>query len=184
MTSSKSLFPQSAQIARENAWPARVDEVVYRGATIDVYATAAALTPEAAAPLVDALAVSVEGVDSRWVAEADVPPTLQLADFQVHGALVLGPWRPFGPWASHDWLTQAGMLQLGDEAPRPFRGSHPLGGPLSGLGPWLRHLTRHGQSVPAGTVVSTGSWSGCLPVARGTRVRLAFDGLGALTLAL
>lgn len=147
-------------------------------------ATAAALTPEAAAPLVDALAVSVEVVDSRWVAEADVPPTLQLADFQVHGALVLGPWRPFGPWASHDWLTQAGMLQLGDEAPRPFRGSHPLGGPLWGLGPWLRHLTRHGQSVPAGTVVSTGSWSGCLPVARGTRVRLAFDGLGALTLDL
>ena len=45
-------------------------------------------------------------------------------------------------------------------------------------------LFRSGQTVPAGTVVSTGSWSGCLPVARGTRVRVAFDGLGALTLDL
>ncbi len=165
-------------------WPRVEAEVALRlGRPVDP-ATAAAVTPETSAALVDALALSIEVVDSRWAAGAEVAPTLQLADFQVHGALALGPWQPFGPWAAHDWSAQAGTLQIGDEAPRPFRGSHPLGGPLWGLGPWLRHLTRHGQTVPAGTVVSTGSWSGCLPVARGQTVRVAFGGLGALAVAL
>jgi hypothetical protein len=165
-------------------WPRVEAEVALRlGRPVDP-AAAAAVTPETSAALVDALALSIEVVDSRWAAGAAVAPALQLADFQVHGALALGPWQAFGPWADHDWSSQTGTLWIGDDAPRAFRGSHPLGSPLWGLGPWLRHLTRHGQTVPAGTVVTTGSWSGCLPVARGQTVRIAFDGLGALALAL
>ncbi|NDY93671.1 fumarylacetoacetate hydrolase family protein [Ideonella livida] len=144
-------------------------------------AQAAALTPEDAARVVDAFALSMEVVDSRWAAGAVVPPPAQLADFQVHGALVLGPWQPLSP---RDWTAQALTLAWDGQDSLAFTGTHTLGGPLWGVPAWLRHLTRHGQTVPAGTVVTTGSWSGCRPVPRGATVRLAFEGLGTLACQL
>src|SRR5690606_39143113 len=41
-------------------------------------------------PLIDAMAVSIEIVDNRWVEGFDAPALLRLADMQAHGALVLG----------------------------------------------------------------------------------------------
>ena len=43
---------------------------------------------------------------------------------------------------------------------------------------WLRHATRDGTTVPAGTVVTTGSWCGVLTAQAGNRVVAAFDGIG------
>ena len=51
--------------------------------------------------LVDAMAVSVEVVDSRWgppAPDAQDVPWLKLADQQSHGALVLGEWRARSPF--------------------------------------------------------------------------------------
>lgn len=148
-------------------------------------ALANTLTPDTAEPLVDALALSVEIVDSRWAAGAQVSAPLQLADFQVHGALVLGPWLDWArDGAGRDWSAQGGHQWIGEGPAQAFAGSHPLGSPLWGLAGCLRHLTRHGQTVPAGTVVTTGSWSGCRPVGRGQPLRMAFDGLGELALVI
>ena len=144
-------------------------------------AQAEALTPASAAAWVDAMAVAMEVVDSRWVDDAALTPALRLADFQVHGALVLGAWQP---WRARDWARQRCVLRLGDAAPIERVGSHPLGDPAWLLPPWLRHLTRHGATVPAGTVVSTGSWTGCLPLPAATLASVAFDGLGELALTL
>lgn len=144
-------------------------------------ATAQSLHPDEAPALVDALAVAIEVVDSRWRDLTHTPPLLKLADFQVHGALVLGPWRP---WQAVDWSAQTGRLRMGGDAPIEFRGSHPLGTPTWLLPGWLRHLTRHGSTVPAGTVVTTGAWCGGVPVARGQRVQAQFDGLGEVGLWL
>ena len=144
-------------------------------------AQAQALTPHSAEALIDAMALSIEVVDSRWQSLAAAGARLKLADFQVHGALLLGPWQP---WRDRDWAAQRGSVQFGDAAPTDFQGSHSLGTPQWLLPQWLRHLSRHGQTVPAGTVVTTGSWSGCVPVARGSRVRVRFDQLGELALTL
>ncbi|MBQ0944732.1 fumarylacetoacetate hydrolase family protein [Ideonella sp. 4Y16] len=144
-------------------------------------ATAQRLHPDEAPALVDALAVAIEVVDSRWRDLAHTPPLLKLADFQVHGALVLGPWQP---WRAIDWSAQAGWLRCGDAAPIAFRGSHPLGTPTWLLPGWLRYLTRHGATVPAGTVVTTGAWCGGVPVSRGQHVLAHFDGLGEVEMWL
>ena len=140
-------------------------------------AQAATLTPEQARFLVDALAVAVEVVDCRWAERADAPPLLQLADGQWHGALALGPWLPWNP--SHDWATQSCRLTVaGAEVHRT--GSHPLGEPAWLLPVWLRHLTRHGATVPAGTVVTTGNWTGATPWPADSVADVVFDGLGRL----
>ncbi|MBO9513295.1 MAG: fumarylacetoacetate hydrolase family protein [Variovorax sp.] len=137
-------------------------------------------------PLLDGMAVSVEVVDSRWClppggAEPADLARLHLADQQVHGALVLGDWVPF---EARDWHAQTCTLQIADEPERAFRGSHPLGSPTWLLPQWLAHLTREQGVVHAGTIVTTGTWSGALPIAAGDRVQVGFEGIGTLILQL
>ena len=142
-------------------------------------AQAATMTYEDARALVDAMTVSIELVDSRWAQEA--PPLLKLADLQAHGALVLGDWVPF---AARDWAAQACTVQIGGKPLVERRGTHPLGDPAALLPGWLRHVTRNGATVAAGTVVTTGSWCGMLPTAPGDRVRVRFDGVGEASVQL
>lgn len=139
------------------------------------------LTPEDAPALVDALCVSIEVVDTRWAAGRAVPPLLKLADLQVHGALVLGDFRPFAPFKTHDWAQQECQVRIGNEV-RAFRGSLGVGNPSWVLPDWLRHLSRHGATVPAGTVVSTGTWCGLLDAKAGDEVSVEFPGVGVTTL--
>lgn len=136
---------------------------------------AAALTPESAAALVDAMAVSIEIVDSRWQDPAQATPLLRLADQQSHGALVLGAWVPY---AARDWAAQTCETRIGRNAPDLRRATHPLGDPAWLLPIWLRHATRDGATVPSGAVVTTGSWVGILPVHKGDTVVVEFPGIG------
>jgi len=149
------------------------------GSVVDA-ARAASLDEAAAAALVEVMAVSVEVVDSRWQDGPQAAPLLRLADGQSHGALVLGAWRPFEP--ARDWAAQTVRVQIGAAAPFECRGSHPLGRPTAVLPAWLRHATREGAVLPAGTVVTTGSWVGLLSAQAGDAVTVAFDGLGEVSL--
>lgn len=137
-------------------------------------AQAQALTPEAAPALIDAMAVSIEIVDSRWSQALQAPALHKLADLQSHGALVLGAWQPM---RQVDWAQQRCELQIGAVL-QVFTGTHSLNDPTWLLPQWLRHATRHGALLPAGTVVTTGTWCG-LPLAQpGDAVRVVFDGIG------
>jgi len=142
-------------------------------------AKAATLGHEDAASLIDAMAVSVEIVDSRWQDLAATPALLRLADSQVHGALVLGEWKPY---AAVDWASQRCETKVGNSETVVREGTHPLADPAWLLPIWLRHVTRHGQTAPAGTVVTTGSWVGVLPCRRGDQVTAEFAGIGAVRL--
>ena len=144
-------------------------------------AQAAALDPAQAGVLVDAMAVSIEIVDSRWQEGGGAPALLRLADLQSHGALALGDWVPYSP---RDWAAQACEVHIGAQAPVQRRGTHPLGDPAWLLPAWLRHLTQHGSTVPAGTVVTTGSWVGLLGARAGDRVVVSFDAVGTATAQL
>lgn len=136
---------------------------------------AATLTPGTAAALIDAMTVSIEIVDSRWADPANASPLLRLADQQSHGALVLGDWVPY---TARDWATQVCETRIGANAPDLRKGAHSMGDPAWLLPIWLRHVTRDGATVPAGTVVTTGSWVGVLPVQRGDAVVVEFPGIG------
>lgn len=137
-------------------------------------ADAQAFNPATAPQWLDGMAVSIEIVDSRWENRA-ANALLKLADLQSHGALVLGAWRPF---AARDWAQQACNVQVGSAAAQSFRGTHSLGDPLWLLPIWLRHVTRHGATVPAGTIVTTGTWCGMLEAKPGDRVKAVFEGIG------
>ncbi len=139
------------------------------------------LTPQDAHALVDALCVSIEVVDTRWASARNAPPLLKLADLLVHGALVLGDFVPYAPFRSHDWAGQECRVRIGKTA-HNYRGSLGVGDPAWVLPDWLRHVTRHGASVPAGTVVSTGTWCGLLEAEAGDEVGVDFPGIGVTTL--
>jgi len=106
---------------------------------------------------------------------------LRLADAQSHGALVLGDWERYTP---RDWARQVCEVHIADQAPTVKTGTHSLSDPAWLLASWLQHATRTGASVPAGTIVTTGTWVGVLPVSRGDEVRVTFPGVGAAHLTL
>ncbi|WP_369650887.1 MULTISPECIES: fumarylacetoacetate hydrolase family protein [unclassified Variovorax] len=144
-------------------------------------AQAAQLDHGDAASLIDAMAVSVEIVDSRWQDLAATPALLRLADSQVHGALAIGEWQSY---AAVDWASQRCETKVGNAETVVREGTHPLADPAWLLPAWLRHVTRHGQTAPAGTVVTTGSWVGIVPCRRGDQVAVEFAGIGALRLSV
>ncbi len=149
---------------------------------VDVSAAqAAALQDDAVDGLIDAMTVSIEVCDSRWLEAAQAPALLRLADLQSHAALALGDWQPY---VRRDWAAQRCEVRIGSAAVVTRSGSHSLGDPAWLLPTWLRHATRHGQTVPAGSVVTTGTWCGMLPAAAGDRVDVAFDGIGSASLQL
>lgn len=133
----------------------------------------------AAQRLVDAMCVSIEVVDSRWAAARDAAPLLKIADLLVHGGLVLGEFVPYAP---RDWAQQECRVRIGGGEWQVFRGSLGIGDPAHVLPEWLRHATRNGAAVPAGTVVSCGTWCGLLDAKADDDVEVAFPGIGAAVL--
>lgn len=131
--------------------------------------------------LIDAMCVSIEVVDSRWTEGHAAPATARLADLQSHGALILGAWSP---WRSVDWQQQYCHVQIGTRSPVERYGSHAMGNPAFVLPAWLRHATRRGQYLPAGTVVTTGTWVGILEASPGDVVSVTFAGIGEASVQL
>ena len=89
-------------------------------------ALAATLDDSRAQSLIEAMAVSIEVVDSRWLQGADAPALLRLADLLSHGALVLGDWTPYAP---RDWANQSCRVEIGEREPVERYGTHSLGDP-------------------------------------------------------
>ncbi|MDM0018702.1 fumarylacetoacetate hydrolase family protein [Variovorax saccharolyticus] len=171
--------------ARAGDWPFHMRgieaEVALRlGREVD-QALASTLDVDTAAQLIDAMAVAIEIVDSRWQEANDAPALCKLADLQSHGALVLGDWVPF---ARRDWSAQTCQVQIGAEPRVERRGTHSLGDPAWLLPIWLRHATRHGDRLAAGTVVTTGTWVGVLQAQAGDLVSVEFPGIGSASVQL
>ena len=152
-------------------------EVALRlGCDVDA-ALAEMLDVDGARALVDAMAVSIELVDSRWQQGFAAPALLRLADLQSHGALVLGGWLPCAPLSSaHDWSAQRCEVQIGDRRTKHI-GTHSCGDPAWVLPSWLRHATRDGGVLRAGSVVTTGTWCGVLKAQAGDAVTVRFEGI-------
>lgn len=172
-----------------SAWPLNIRiveiEIAFRTNQTVTPAQAAALTVESGRDLIDAMTVSIEVVDSRWQQVGTAPALLKLADMQSHGALVLGDWIPYTQAdRSRDWTKQACTLKIGRNPLVSFLGTHTLQDPTWVIPAWLQHATEQGQSAPAGTMVTTGSWCG-MPVAqRGDLIMATFEGIGQTSVLL
>ena len=156
-------------------------EIALRLAADVSAAEAAGLEPDAVDRLIDAMAVSIEVCESRWLEGAKAPALLRLADLQSHAALALGDWLPY---RRRGWLEQRCEVRIGAQPAVIRTGTHSLGDPAWVLPQWLRHASRHGDTVRAGTVVTTGTWVGMLPAQAGDAVSVDFAGIGAASLQL
>ncbi|QXZ08809.1 fumarylacetoacetate hydrolase family protein [Comamonas sp. Y33R10-2] len=141
---------------------------------------AAALDYDSALALVDGVTVAVEWVDVRWRDGLKAPALALLADGQCHGGLALGEWLPASIIAGRNWAKQLCTVSVNGGEPQRFTGTHSLGDPVWLLVDWLQHVAREYGSVPAGTVVTTGTWCGCMPLNAGDRFEMKFEGLGQL----
>lgn len=178
---SASLLPGGAIVPPLASGRRIVEAEIALQLALDVTPTdAARLTHESAPACIGSFAPAIEIVDSRWQQGNDCPPLLKLADHQSNGGLVLGG---FVPYRSTDWAAQTCTLALRGVR-QQFIGTHALRDPAWLLPIWLRHATRGGRTVPAGTIVTTGTWCGLVPVPAGTRVTVAFAGIGEVDVQL
>lgn len=175
--------------ARAGGWPLHTRgieaEIALRlGRDVSV-AQAWQLTPGDCAGLVDAMAVSIEVVESRWLQQFAAPPLLLMADQLCHGALVLGEWQACDlAAAAPDWSRQVCRMRIGNGETSVHTGTHSLADPAWLLADWLRHATMEYGVVGAGTVVTTGSWVGLARAQAGDAVHVQFDGIGEAFLQL
>ncbi|WP_315126283.1 fumarylacetoacetate hydrolase family protein [Comamonas antarctica] len=175
--------------ARAGGWPLHTRgieaEIALRlGQEVSV-AKAWQLAPGDCAGLVDAMAVSIEVVESRWLQQFAAPPLLLMADQLCHGALVLGEWQPCDlRHAAPDWTQQVCRMRIGNGEASVHTGTHSLADPAWLLSDWLRHATMQYGTLAAGTVVTTGSWVGLARAQAGDTVHVQFDGIGEAWLQL
>ena len=132
--------------------------------------------------LIDAMCVAIEGLASRWQQGLGADAMLKNADCQSHGGLSLGSWMTWRP--GHDWVRQPCELQINGEAPMSGIGGHGLDDPAWVIVPWLQAATRHGATVRAGSVVTTGSWRVALKLRAGDVAVARYAGIGEWTARL
>jgi 2-keto-4-pentenoate hydratase len=174
-----------ASPARAGDWPLHLHgveaEIALRLACDVTPAMAASADQATAQSWVESMTVAIELISTHWSDGYDTPPLLKLADFQVHGALVLSEWQP---WQDLDWGALGLTIEVDAVVVDTRVGTHPLGHPTWGLSAFLQHATRHGQTLGKGCVVTTGSWNGVYRARAGDHVAVRFDGLGEASVQL
>ena len=160
-------------------------EIAFKTKNAVTAAQAAEMTQEQGHALIEAFAVTIEVVDSRWAQGNDAPALLKLADMQSHGTLVIGQWQPYGEQeALRDWRKQRCTVKIGHQPALEFVGTHSMQDPRWVIPAWVKHATAGNQVLPAGTIVTTGSWSGVPSAQAGELVVGQFDGIGTVSVQL
>lgn len=135
----------------------------------------APLTPWTAPAAVDAVAVAVEVIDSRYAGFgfrlADV-----LADNTSAAGFQIGAWMPLR--TAGDLSTAGCVLSVDGEVVHTAAGAAILGHPLRALVHLSQHLARRGEQLPAGTLVLAGALTDAVPVRAGATYRAQIRGLG------
>jgi 2-keto-4-pentenoate hydratase len=127
---------------------------------------------------IDAMCVSIELIASRWEEGLAAPELLRFADHQSNAGLLLGDWQPYRPL---DWAALPWRLRLEGQPKIARQGGHALADPAWVVPHWLRHATRTGRTVPAGSVVTTGAWAGLHPLGSASAGELWMQELGTLS---
>lgn len=141
-------------------------------------------TEEEVAAAVTAVVPAMELAGTRFdtVGGAFPAAPFVVADFGGNSALVLGAactdWRALD-LASHPVVVRKNGAQAASGT-----GAAVLGHPLRALTWFVNRCAAHGVSVPAGTVVSTGTCTGLTPAAKGDALVADFGSLGAVELTL
>lgn len=125
---------------------------------------------------IDAMSVVVEVVDSRFEGWPDVDPLLQLADLQNNGALVIGDTRPYD--GGFDFSAPHLSFHCGNHEIFQGVARHPAGDPRRLIAWLVARTLETGHSIPARTVLTTGSYTPLYMASEPGIVRGTIEGLG------
>jgi 2-keto-4-pentenoate hydratase len=119
---------------------------------------------------------AIEVIDTRFRDYEGTPAIERAADFMSNGGFVAGPAR--ADWRAFELpKLEASVVVNGKVAVRKV-GGHAAGDALIPAVDLVNEL-RTGAGVPAGMVITTGTFTGLLPVKPGDRVEAAFTGFGS-----
>jgi 2-keto-4-pentenoate hydratase len=131
---------------------------------------------------VDGMAASLELVSSRFAQLPNDAPLLQLADLLNHGALVVGE---FVPYDEHfNFLSPSLNLSFAGQQIAPANPANPAGDPRRLLAWLVNHHTQQGHALPAGLVITTGSYTGMYFAQQPGELRGQIEGLPGVALHL
>ena len=105
-----------------------------------------------------------------------------IADMSAHTAFVHGPER--ADWRSMDIKSHRVNLYRNGAPAAEGVGSNALGDPLLVLLWTANHLSRRGESIEAGQVVTTGTCTGITPVSHADRFTADFGTLGQVEVTI
>ena len=131
---------------------------------------------------IDAIAVSIEILDSRLQNWQHASQTLHLADNQMNGALVIG--EAIKDWQNIDYARQKVELFINRQLIAEDSGSHPQQDPTSLLSAGVNQGTKRGYKLTAGSWITSGTWSGYPQAKAGDYISVNFLGLGEASLQL
>jgi 2-oxo-3-hexenedioate decarboxylase len=137
----------------------------------------APLTPWTAEQAVDAVAVAVEVIDSRYAGFGFRLPDV-VADNTSAAGFLVGPWT--SPRQAGDLATAGCILSVDGTVAQTATGAAILGHPLRALVHLSEHLARRGERLSAGAVVLAGALTDAVPVRPGVVYRAEIRGLGAV----
>ena len=127
---------------------------------------------------IDTMSVVVEVLDSRFKAWPQIDKLVQLADLQNNGALVIGDTVRYD--GRFDFVAPQVSFHCGAQEIFSGRASNPAGDPRR-LVVWLvTRALQNGQTIPARTLLTTGSYTGIYFSEGPDSVRGTIEGLGSV----
>jgi len=107
---------------------------------------------------ISSMVATIEVVATRFAQWPEVDKLAQLADFQNHGALVVSTAIPYDP--AFSFIAPRASFQFNGQDAMTGAAANPAGDPRRLL-PWLiEHRATSGAAIEAGSVITTGSYSG------------------------
>ena len=132
---------------------------------------------------VDVLVPAIEIVGCRFEGGfAGLGAIRLVADMTAHTAFVSGPKT--AEWPKLDLRSHTMSLYKNGKLVAEGSGANVLDGPLSVLQWTANHLSRLGETICAGEIVTTGTCTGVTPVVPGDTVAADFGNLGHVELQL
>ena len=152
------IHPSPAVLARSDFPVFGIElEIMFRFGR-DFLPGVAAVSEEEVLASIDGIAASIEIVSSRLTGWPDVPKLNQLADLQNHGALIVGEFVAYD--ADLDFRSPQAHLVLNGRDVFRSAGTNPAGDPRRLLHWLVGHCNAQNIALPAGTVITAGSYTG------------------------
>lgn len=156
----RGIYASDAAVARSDFAVFGIElEIMFRFGR-DFLPGAAVVTEEQVLSAIDGIAASIEIVSSRLKGWPDVPKLNQLADLQNHGALIVGEFVAYD--AGADFRSPQAQLVLNGRDVFKGAGTNPAGDPRRLLHWLVGHCNAQNIALPAGTVITAGSYTGML----------------------